>query len=119
MALRLSKPQSMSQGASVSGPNRLNELMVGLSRALSARACASTPPIAWRPTADRPSGPPGSPNTFRPASSFTETCTWKPDPPSSLNGLAMKVASRPCWRAISCTADLSLKDRSAASTSPE
>ena len=119
IALRLSRPQSISQGASVSGPNRLYELIVGLSSALSARACRSTPPIAYRPTADSPSGPAGSPNTLPPASSLTETCTWNPEPPSSLNGLAMNVAISPRCRAISCTADLSRNERSAASTRPE
>src|SRR5215469_6011341 len=72
IALRLSRPQSISHGASVSGPNRLYELIVGLSSALSALACASTPPIAWRPVADRPSWPPGSPKTLVHDSSFTE-----------------------------------------------
>src|SRR5262245_34853609 len=93
--------------------------MVGLSSAHSARACRSTPPTACRPTADRPSGPDGSPNTFSPEASLTDRCTWKPDPPSSLNGLAIKVASSPWCRAISCTADLSRNDRSAASASSE
>jgi hypothetical protein len=46
IALRLSRPQSISHGASVSGPNRLNEFTVGFSSALSALACRSTPPIA-------------------------------------------------------------------------
>lgn len=54
IALRLSRPQSISQGARVSRPKRLYELMVGLSSAVSAGACASRPPMACRAVADRP-----------------------------------------------------------------
>ncbi|CAM5366141.1 hypothetical protein SPURM210S_00304 [Streptomyces purpurascens] len=43
MALRLSSPQSISQGARVSGPKRLYELTVGLSSAARAGAWARTP----------------------------------------------------------------------------
>ena len=46
IALRLSRPQSISQGASVSGPKRLYELMAGLQTAASAGACARMPAMA-------------------------------------------------------------------------
>ena len=56
MALRLSRPQSISQGASVSGPKRLYELTVGLASAASAGAWASTPAMACLAVADSPYG---------------------------------------------------------------
>src|SRR4051812_1491082 len=110
--------------------------MVGLSRAASAGACARTPATADRPHADSPCRPWScgawsceawsceawsceAPKTFVPSRSTRDTCRWKPLPPSSLKGLAMKVASRPWWRAISWTADFSRNARSAASTSSE
>ena len=36
----------------------------------------------------------------------SERCRWKPEPPWSLNGLPMNVATRPCWAATSLTARL-------------
>ena len=48
----------------------------------------------------------------------SERCTWKPEPPWSANGRPMKVASSPSRTAISFTAALSMKARSAASRAP-
>ena len=68
---------------------------------------------------DRPSSPSGSSNSASPSSDQVEKWMWKPEPPSSLNGLAMKVASWPCIRASSWTAVLNRKARSAASSASE
>lgn len=92
---------------------------MGLSSAASADACACTPPIACSAVADSPYGAAGSAKTLRPSPSTQEMWAWKPEPPSSLNGLAMKVAIRPSCRASSLTADLKRKARSAASVASE
>ena len=54
-----------------------------------------------------------STKAFDPSRS-SDTCTWKPEPPWSLNGLPMKVATSPLSTATSLTADFSMKARSAA-----
>src|SRR5665647_1773449 len=114
IALRLSRPQSISHGASVSGPKRLYELMVGLQTAASAGACWRTPAIADRAILDRPNSLSGSPKSGWPSSLMVEKWRWNPDPPSSLNGLAMNVASLHSCRASSLTADLMRNALSAA-----
>ena len=60
IALLLSSPQSINQGASVSGPKRLKELIVGLLTADKAGAWASTPAIADLAVLDSPSSVVGS-----------------------------------------------------------
>ena len=67
MALRLSRPQSISQGARVSGPKRLYEFTVGLASAARAGAWARMPAMAWRAVADRPYAPGGSSKALRPS----------------------------------------------------
>ena len=91
---------------------------MGLARAASAGACRKhagdgVPAGVGQPELARR----GRRRRCSPASSASDTCRWKPDPPSSLNGLAMNVASSPSCRAISCTADFIRNARSAASTS--
>ena len=92
IALRLSNPQSISHGARVSGPKRLYELIVGLHSGQRRRVGqhAGDRRLA---DSDSPSSAYGSSKSGRPASSEVEKWTWNPEPPSSLNGLAMNVAS--------------------------
>ena len=90
--------------------------MVGLLMAARAGACAGCRRSPTRAVFESPSLAVGSSKSGSPASLHVEKWMWKPEPPSSLNGFAMKVASLPSWRASSCTALLKRKARSAASS---
>ena len=69
--------------------------------AASAGAWASTPATAARPILDRPCSPDGSSKRGCPSSLHVEKWMWKPEPPSSLKGLAMNVAILSFCRASS------------------